>query len=230
MKLLSPLDQMFARMEAPRTPMHIGAFAVFDLPKGAPRRFIRDLYEAISQLAFLPFPFDSVIAGGASMAYWRQVQPDPSYHVRLSALPYPGTGRDLGALVERLHSTPLDMAKPLWELHLIEGLTGRQFAMYFKAHHCAVDGLGGVNLIKSWLTTDPEAPPGSGKPEPFGDDYDLASVLAAATTKRAVEGVSAVSELAGRLSSMVLGANSSVRRPSPPRVPRLTPASTGIDG
>lgn len=71
MKLLSPLDQMFARMEAPRTPMHIGAFAVFDLPKGAPRRFIRDLYEAISQLAFLPFPFDSVIAGGASMAYWR---------------------------------------------------------------------------------------------------------------------------------------------------------------
>lgn len=80
MKLLSPLDQMFARMEAPRTPMHIGAFAVFDLPKGAPRRFIRDLYEAISQLAFLPFPFDSVIAGGASMAYWRQVQPDPSYH------------------------------------------------------------------------------------------------------------------------------------------------------
>lgn len=163
MKLLSPLDQMFARMEAPRTPMHIGAFAVFDLPKGAPRRFIRDLYEAISQLAFLPFPFDSVIAGGASMAYWRQVQPDPSYHVRLSALPYPGTGRDLGALVERLHSTPLDMAKPLWELHLIEGLTGRQFAMYFKAHHCAVDGLGGVNLIKSWLTTDPEAFPRLGQ-------------------------------------------------------------------
>ncbi|CKU32246.1 putative diacylglycerol O-acyltransferase [Mycobacterium tuberculosis] len=38
------------------------------------------------------------------------MQPDPSYHVRLSALPYPGTGRDLGALVERLHSTPLDMA------------------------------------------------------------------------------------------------------------------------
>lgn len=182
--------------------------------------FTQHAFDLLGSAAFLPFPFDSVIAGGASMAYWRQVQPDPSYHVRLSALPYPGTGRDLGALVERLHSTPLDMAKPLWELHLIEGLTGRQFAMYFKAHHCAVDGLGGVNLIKSWLTTDPEAPPGSGKPEPFGDDYDLASVLAAATTKRAVEGVSAVSELAGRLSSMVLGANSSVRAAlTTPRTP-----------
>ncbi len=211
MKLLSPLDQMFARMEAPRTPMHIGAFAIFDMPKNAPRGFIRDLYEAVSQLAFLPFPFDSVIAGGPSMAYWKQVQPDPSYHVRMSALPQPGTARDLGALVERLHSTPLDMTKPLWELHVIEGLEGKQFAIYFKAHHCAVDGMGGVNLIKSWLTTDPTAPPGSGKPEPLGDDYDLATVFAATTAKRAVEGVSAVSELIGKIISMARGANSSVR-------------------
>ncbi|MGB0972971.1 MAG: wax ester/triacylglycerol synthase domain-containing protein, partial [Mycobacterium sp.] len=64
MKLLSPLDQMFARMETPRTPMHIGALAVFDLPAGAPRSFTRDLYEAFSELEYLPFPFDSVIAGG----------------------------------------------------------------------------------------------------------------------------------------------------------------------
>lgn len=230
MKLLSPLDQMFARMEAPRTPMHIGAFAVFDLPKGAPRRFIRDLYEAISQLAFLPFPFDSVIAGGASMAYWRQVQPDPSYHVRLSALPYPGTGRNLGALVERLHSTPLDMAKPLWELHLIEGLTGRQFAMYFKAHHCAVDGLGGVNLIKSWLTTDPEAPQARASP----------SRSAMTTTWPACW---PPPRRSGRSRAFPRSANwpegypawcwaptARCGRPSPPRVPRLTPASTGIDG
>ncbi|QUR68090.1 WS/DGAT/MGAT family O-acyltransferase [Mycobacterium spongiae] len=220
MKLLSLLDQMFARMETPRTPMHIGAFAVFDLPEGAPRSFTRDLYEAISQLAFLPFPFDSVIAGGPSMVYWKQVQPDPSYHVRFSALPHPGSARDLGALVERLHSTPLDMTKPLWELHLIEGLADNQFAIYFKAHHCAVDGMGAVNLIKSWLTTDPEAPPGSGKPEPFGDDYDLASVFAATTTKRTVEGFSAVNELLGRLVSMARGANSSVRAAlTTPRTP-----------
>lgn len=220
MKLLSPLDQMFARMETLRTPMHIGAFAVFDPPKEAPRNFIRDLYDAVSQLAFLPFPFDSVIAGGPTMAYWKQVRPDPSYHVRLSALPRPGTARDLGALVERLHSTPLDMSKPLWELHLIEGLARRQFAIYFKAHHCAVDGMGAVNLIKSWLTTDPSAPPGSGKPEPLGDDYDLAGVFAATTAKRAVEGVSAVSELVGKISSMALGANSSVRAAlTTPRTP-----------
>lgn len=211
MKLLSPLDQMFARMETLRTPMHIGALAVFDLPEGAPRSFTRDLYEAFSELEYLPFPFDSVIAGGPSMAYWKQVQPDPSYHVRLSALPQPGTARDLGALVERLHSTPLDMTKPLWEAHLIEGLEGNQFAFYFKAHHCAVDGMGAMNYIKRWLTTDPEAPPGSGKPEALDHDENLASVFAATTAQRAVEGVSATGELAGKMGSMMRGANSSVR-------------------
>ncbi len=211
MKLLSPLDQMLARMETPRTPMHIGALAVFDLPEGAPPNFTRSLHEAFSELAFLPFPFDSVIAGGPTMAYWKQVQPDPHYHVRLDALPHPGTARDLGALVERLHSSPLDMTKPLWEAHLIEGLADNQFAFYFKAHHCAVDGMGAVNYIKSWLTTDPEAPPGSGKPGPLAEDYDLASVFAAVTTKRAIASLSATGELVGKLGSMMRGANSSVK-------------------
>jgi diacylglycerol O-acyltransferase / wax synthase len=202
---------MLARMETPRTPMHIGALAIFDLPAEAPRDFVRNLYEGFSQLEFLPFPFDSVIAGGRSMAYWKQVQPDPSYHVRLSALPYPGSSRDLGALVERLHSTPLDMKKPLWEAHLIEGLEGNQFAFYFKAHHAAVDGMGAVNFIKHWLSTDPEAPPGTGRAAPLDEDYNLASVFALATAKRTVARVSAAGELTRRLTGMMRGANSAVR-------------------
>lgn len=212
MKLLSPLDQMLARMETPRTPMHIGALAVFDLPEAATRDFVRNLFEGFSKLEFLPFPFDSVIAAGPMRrAYWKQVQPDPSYHVRLSALPYPGSARDLGGLVERLHSTPLDMKKPLWEAHLIEGLEGNQFAFYFKAHHCAVDGMGAVNFIKDWLSTDPKAPPGTGRAAPLDEDYNLASVFALATAKRTAAGVSALGELAGKLAKMMRGANSTIK-------------------
>lgn len=210
MKLLSPLDQMFARMESQRTPMHIGALAIFDLPEGAAPSFARDLHEAFSQMAFLPFPFDCVVAGGQPMAYWKQVQPDPTYHVRLSAVPSPGSNRDLGALVERLHSTPLDMSKPLWEAHIIEGLADNKFAFYFKAHHCATDGMGAVNYIKSWLTTDPEAAPGSGRPEIDDEDPDMASVFAVATAKRAIDGVSAAGELIPKLASMMFGSNSTV--------------------
>jgi len=210
-KLLSPVDQMFARMETVRTPMHIGALAIFELPPGADRSFTRELHQTFSQLAFLPFPFDSVIAGGGTLVHWKQVRPDPSYHVRLSALPHPGTDRDLGALVEQLHSNALDMTKPLWEAHVIEGLSGNRFAFYFKAHHCAVDGMGAMNLIQTWLTTDADAPPGSLSVPAPDDDYNLANMFAVTTAKRAVDGVTATSEIAARLVSMMRGANSQVR-------------------
>jgi diacylglycerol O-acyltransferase / wax synthase len=219
-KLLSPLDQMFARMETPRTPMHIGALAVFDLPAGASPSFTRDLYEAFSKLAYLPFPFDSVIAGALPMTYWKRVQPDPSYHVRLAALPRPGTTRDLGELVERLHSTSLDMTKPLWEAYLIEGLSGDQFAFYFKAHHCAVDGMGAMNYIKSWLTTDPAAPPGSEVHEAVDRDENPAGIFAVAAAKRTLGAVSAAGELVGKLPGMMSGANNTVQAAlNTPRTP-----------
>jgi hypothetical protein len=77
------------------------------------------------------------------------------YHLRHSALPYPGGERELGKLVERLHSHPLDLSRPLWEAHLIEGLENRRFALYFKAHHCAIDGMGAMQMVQKWLSTDP---------------------------------------------------------------------------
>ena len=40
----------------------------------------------------------------ADAVTWQQDRPDPSYHVRLDALPRPGSDADLGRLVERLHS------------------------------------------------------------------------------------------------------------------------------
>lgn len=222
MKLLSPLDQMFARMETSRTPMHIGALAIFELPDGAAPSFVRDLYEAFAQMAYLPFPFDSVLAGGSAMAYWKQVEPDPSYHIRHEAVPQPGTNRDLGALVERLHSTPLDMTKPLWEAHIIEGLANNRFAFYFKAHHCATDGMGAMNYIQRWLTTDPTAPPGSGRPatDDVDEGFDLANLFAVTAAKRVIESFSAASELVPKLAGMMFGENSTVQAAlNTPRTP-----------
>lgn len=163
MKYLSPIDAAFLRMESKRTPMHVGGLLTFRLPEDAPRDFLRDLLEQMRQQPFMPAPFNSRIAKSRLRRIapaWEETEIDIDYHVRHSALPYPGGERELGVLVARLHSHPLDMTRPLWECHLIEGLEDNRFALYFKAHHCAVDGMAAMRMVRSWLSTDPENPHG----------------------------------------------------------------------
>ena len=49
----------------------------------------------------------------------------------------------------------MDLARPLWEYHLIEGLADDRFAVYTKLHHALVDGVGAMRLAN--LETDREA-------------------------------------------------------------------------
>ena len=81
---------------------------------------------------------------------------DIEYHVRRSALPSPGDERELGILVSRLHSIPVDFHRPPWEVHLIEGLEGGRFAMYAKVHHALVDGYSAMRLLVNALSHDPD--------------------------------------------------------------------------
>lgn len=192
--------------------MHIGALAIFRMPDDAPPDFVRQLFNAFSALAFLPFPYDSVLADLpiADAAYWKKTKPDPTYHVRLDALPSPGGEAELGALVERLHSQPLDLTRPLWEAHLIEGLENNRFAFYFKAHHCATDGIAAVQTIKSWLSTSPDAGlPSGGKVDETGDLslFDKLTIL----PRRITEGTLATVEMLPKLLGMVIGSDSFVR-------------------
>ena len=54
------------------------------------------------------------------------------------------------------HSALLDRAKPLWECHLIEGIEGNRFALYFKVHHSMVDGVAGMRIAQQMLADTPE--------------------------------------------------------------------------
>ncbi|CBL45038.1 Conserved hypothetical protein [gamma proteobacterium HdN1] len=158
MKHLNPLDSTFLHMDALRTPMHVGSLMTFHLPKNAPPDYVRKLVAKMREKPFMPKPFDCQLAhGGLSSVApaWVPAKIDMDYHLRHSALPFPGGERELGMLIERLHSNPLDMTRPLWECHLIEGLEGNRFAMYFKAHHCAIDGMGAVRMLLQWLSKDP---------------------------------------------------------------------------
>jgi diacylglycerol O-acyltransferase len=81
---------------------------------------------------------------------------DLEHHVRRSALPEPGRILELLALCSRLHSTLLDRHRPLWEMHLIEGLDDGRYATYFKVHHSLVDGVSALRLLSRMLSADPD--------------------------------------------------------------------------
>jgi WS/DGAT/MGAT family acyltransferase len=169
-RYLGPQDAAFLRMESKRTPMHVGALLVFQLPAGAPPEYLRNLLKRMREQPFMPAPFDHRLSQtrlGRLMPHWEPVECDMDYHIRHSALPYPGGERELGAAVERFHSRPLDLTRPVWEATLIEGLENRRFAFYFKAHHCAIDGVGAMKLVRTWLSEDPDDLSGPGLPKPL---------------------------------------------------------------
>ncbi len=175
MKRLGTLDASWLAVESENTPMHVGTLQIFSLPEGAPETFLRDMVTRMKEAGDIASPWGYKLAwsgflGRLVAPYWvEDKEIDLDYHVRHSALPRPGGERELGILVSRLHSNPLDFARPLWECHVIEGLENNRFALYTKMHHSMIDGISGVRLMQRVLTTDPDrrdmAPPWSVEPQ-----------------------------------------------------------------
>jgi diacylglycerol O-acyltransferase / wax synthase len=162
MRKLNTMDKGFLLAEKPEMPMHVAGVSLYTLPKGVgEREFLHSLADNMRDAKTLLPPFGHRLKTGplgmAGNVYWED---DPAldleYHVRQSALPTPGSYRELFTLVSRLHGTLLERNRPLWELHLIEGLQNRQFAVYNKTHHAAVDGARSIHVSRSMLSADPK--------------------------------------------------------------------------
>src|SRR5579863_5680201 len=61
----------------------------------------------------------------------------------------------------------LDRGKPLWEMHLFQGLAGGRSAMVWKIHHCLVDGVSGMELLAVALDFRAEALPPAPPEQPW---------------------------------------------------------------
>ncbi len=152
MKQLSTIDNMFITLEDDRHPMHIGLLCVYEStdPDGNTLRFKDVLATFRDRLPLTPIlrsklkktPF------GVDNPYWiDDGKFDLEYHVRHIALPKPGDFRQLSILAARIWARPLDLTRPPWEAYIIEGLDhvegipAGSFAMLFKMHYSAADGL-----------------------------------------------------------------------------------------
>jgi WS/DGAT/MGAT family acyltransferase len=144
-------DGLFLLAETRETPMHVGGLQVFQIPPKAPSDFVARLYEELRRYPVSVAPLNYQLAAGIAgrvMPSWEvATEVDLDHHVRHSALPHPGGERELGTLISRLHSNPMDLARPLWEYHLVEGLAGDRFAVYSKLHHAMFDGAATMRLV-----------------------------------------------------------------------------------
>jgi diacylglycerol O-acyltransferase len=158
MKKLSLIDYMFILSESAETPMHVTAVQIFELPKGYRGNFVRDLVNDLLAQREVGPPFNYVLRPAkVGLPSWEEVADiDLDYHIRHSALPKPGSMHDLWQLISRLTSRLLDRSRPLWEVHVIEGLAKRRFAIYVKAHHAFMDGATGVRMGRAALSESPD--------------------------------------------------------------------------
>src|SRR3954453_1855957 len=175
MRQLTSLDAQFLALENSRQTGHVGSLAMLD-PSTAPGgefgcgQVTRLLSERAPQLPPLRWRLAEVPLG-LDHPYWvEEAEIDLGYHVREMALAAPGNDAQLADQVARIMSRPLDRARPLWELYVIEGHESGLVCVLTKIHHAVIDGLSGAEIMALLLDLTPE---GREVPQQ-ADDSDLA--------------------------------------------------------
>lgn len=157
MKPLSPTDQLFLWLEKRQQPMHVGGLQLFSFPEGAPDDYVAQLADELRQKFEVTPPFNQRLSYKLGQPVWVEDEHlDLEHHFRFEALPTPGRIRELLAFVSAEHSHLMDRERPMWEVHLIEGLKDRHFAIYTKVHHSLVDGVSAMRMATRMLSDNPE--------------------------------------------------------------------------
>ncbi|MGQ0464017.1 MAG: WS/DGAT/MGAT family O-acyltransferase [Sporichthyaceae bacterium] len=161
LRQLNSLDQQFLAVENATHTGHVGGLYLLDPTDGAPVGLagLRELVAARlhllaplrRRLVEVPLRFDR--------PYWVEDKcVDLTVHVHGHTLAAPGGDEQLTGLVAELHARALDRARPLWELHLIDGLAGGRQAVFGKVHHAVVDGVSAAALLGALLDRNPDTP------------------------------------------------------------------------
>jgi diacylglycerol O-acyltransferase len=205
---LTPLEVSLLALDTAHTPGHVGTVAIFD---SGPDGFDYERLIALirERIAFVPRYRQRLRGVPAQLAgpVWVDDENfDLTFHVRRSALPRPGSLTQLREFVGRVLARRLDRSRPLWEIYLVEGLQGDQFALVAKSHLCLVDGIDNVEIGQVLLDSSAESHGAAGTgadiapwepvPEP-----SAAELLAGALLENAQDPAIALQNVRGALTS-----------------------------
>lgn len=144
MSKLSLLDLAFFIAESHASPKHVGGLLLFKKPPKAGATYVKKLYQEYLSATEVKAPFNRVIHFSLTgLPRWKtQSEVDLSQHIFYHKLARGQNDRsDLYALVSQLHQPRLERSRPLWEMHVIDGLPNGTFALYQKLHHAVADGV-----------------------------------------------------------------------------------------
>jgi len=156
---LSALDSAFLHLENNSTAhMHVASVMVFEGKAPTPQELVDHVMSRLhlvpryrQRLAYVPFDQGRPV-------WTDDPHFNPRYHIRHTALPKPADDVALKRLAGRLFSQRLDRSKPLWEIWLVQRMSGGRFALIAKTHHALVDGVSGVDITTVLFDAVPDPP------------------------------------------------------------------------
>ncbi|MFN0124321.1 MAG: wax ester/triacylglycerol synthase family O-acyltransferase [Blastocatellia bacterium] len=161
---LTSVDASFLYFEKKEAPMHIGSVSVFEgeidfdgfITMIDARMDLLPRYQQI----IAPDPFN---LGHPTWEYAPRF--DIREHIFKVQVAAPGGEKELIDLAGRIMTPMMERHKPLWDIYMVYGLEGGGTAMIARVHHCMVDGMSGVDLLKIILDFSPETKPAPPQPE-----------------------------------------------------------------
>jgi WS/DGAT/MGAT family acyltransferase len=143
---------MYLYQETPTNHLHVMWAAVLDTRETPDAASFRGLVELIGgRLDRLPALRKRLAKPrlGYTQPDWVDVDVDPADHCIVHQ------AADLEATAADVLARPLDRRRPLWEMHVVEGLPDGRTGLIMKLHHALLDGPSGAELMVQLLDLDP---------------------------------------------------------------------------
>jgi len=165
MEQLSDVDFATLQLENPRLPQNVSVLMLYEDSNAGSANIqfeqICSVFDAARQCSTLLRRKLGDSGGILDTPYWVDDPDfDLNFHVHQTRPPEPGGWKELCALLGRLHSRAIDLDRPPWEAHVLEGLDvidgvmAGGFGILLKIHHCAADGLAVMELVKKIHSLD----------------------------------------------------------------------------
>ena len=181
---ISGYDAAFLYAETPTSPMLIATLAIVE----GSLKFEDFKNIVASKLHLIPKFWQRRLNVPMNMDYPYWVD-DPNFeldlHLHRLKLPEPSNWETLRETTSSIFSGSLDLRRPLWSMHFIEGLDEiaqipkGSVAIVAKVHHVMIDGQSGVGLMSMMFDKDPETKPidlseyKKHEPDPLPDEMSL---------------------------------------------------------